>query len=65
MGVGSVAVGGGVGGGGLEFQNRQPSVLYVFEYKTQNILIHASHTRSWHFDISVIYSKHFVESNSF
>ena len=25
-------------------QNRQPSVLYVFEHKTKHILIHAAHT---------------------
>ena len=32
-------------------QNRQPSVIYVFEHKTKHILIHASQTRNvafWH-----------------
>ena len=32
-------------------QNRSPSVLYVLEHKTKNILIHAPHTCSvafWH-----------------
>ena len=33
------------------FQTRPSSVLYVFEHKTKNILIHAPHTRTvafWH-----------------
>ena len=43
-----------------EIQNRQPSVLYVFEHKTKNILIHAPHTHIVAFWYISKYPKDFI-----